>query len=147
MMSMIERKIMEVIDEEKAKTILESGYDQANEILNDNDKFERFLQRLEKKLEIVPIVGDKLADIPIMISLLKSFKNGEYTDAPIGTIIAILSALIYFVSPFDIIPDSIPFLGHLDDVGVVSTCWKMVDSDVEEYRRWREANGKIAKDL
>jgi len=130
-------------DEQKAQEELEKGYEQAENLLNDQDKIERFLQRLEKKLKVIPIAGDRLANIPVMVSLLRSFFKKEYTDIPIGSIIAITSALIYFVSPIDIVPDSIPFLGYIDDAAVVAVCWKLVESDVKEYVKWREDNGMV----
>ncbi|EEA85918.1 YkvA family protein [Peptacetobacter hiranonis] len=65
----------------------------------------------------------------------EKYVKKEYTDIPIGTIIAILSALIYFVSPIDFIPDSIPGIGYLDDVAVVAVCWNLVSSDIEEYTK------------
>lgn len=128
--------------EEKAQDTLEKGYGEAETLLNDEDKMERFLQRLEKKLKVIPIAGEKLAEVPIMASLVRSYVKKEYTDIPIGSIIAIISALVYFVSPIDLIPDSIPVLGYFDDAAVVAACWKLVDSDVEEYLKWREVNGK-----
>lgn len=73
----------------------------------------------------------------------EKYVKKEYTDIPIGTIIAILSALIYFVSPIDFIPDSIPGIGYLDDVAVVAVCWNLVSSDIEEYTKWREENGMV----
>lgn len=84
------------------------------------------------------MAGDKLANIPVMVSLVRSFAKKEYTDIPIGSIIAITSALIYFVSPIDIVPDSIPLIGYIDDAAVVAVCWKLVESDVKEYVKWRE---------
>lgn len=132
-----------VFDEHKAQEELEKGYEQAKKMLNDHDKFERFLQRLENKLKVIPIAGEKLSYIPIMVSLLRSFFKKEYTDIPIGSIIAITSALIYFVSPFDLVPDSIPVLGYFDDAAVVLACWKLVESDVKEYIKWREDNGLV----
>lgn len=129
-------------NEAKAEETLKKGYKEAEEMLKDPDKVERFLQRLEKKLKKVPVAGSKLACIPIMVSLIRSYIKKEYTDIPIGTIIAILSALIYFVSPIDIIPDSIPAIGYFDDAAVVAVCWNFVESDVEEYIEWRRENGR-----
>lgn len=129
-------------DEATAQNTLESGYAQAEEMLKDQDKMERFLQRLEHKLKVIPIAGEKLADVPIMASLIRSYVKKEYTDIPIGTVMAIISALIYFVSPIDIVPDSVPVLGYFDDAAVVAACWKLVDSDVTEYIKWRKENGK-----
>lgn len=131
-----------VVDEQKALEELEKGYEEAEQLLRDEDKLERFLQRLEKKLKIIPIAGDKLAVVPVMVSLLKSYIKKEYTDIPIGTIIAIISALAYFVSPIDLVPDSIPVIGYFDDAAVVAACWKLVQSDVDEYVKWRNQNGK-----
>lgn len=131
------------LDEKEALIELEKGYDEAKEVLHDSDKMERFLQRLEKKLKIIPLAGEKLAAVPVMASLIKSYVKKEYTDVPIGTIIAVISALTYVISPIDLVPDSIPVLGYFDDAAVVAACWKLVESDVEEYTQWREKNNKV----
>ncbi|MDO4438312.1 MAG: DUF1232 domain-containing protein [Eubacteriales bacterium] len=133
----------ENMSEQEALNELQKGYSEAKELLQDVDKLERFLQRLEKKLKTIPIAGNKLAVLPIMISLVRSYMKKEYTDIPIGTIVAIISALIYFASPIDIVPDSIPVIGYFDDATVVGACWKLVESDIDEYEKWRELNGKI----
>jgi len=130
-------------DEKKALNELEKGYESAEKLLGDRDALERFLQRLEKKLRKVPLAGNKLASIPVLASLIKSYIKKEYTDIPIGSIIAIISALIYFVSPVDFIPDFIPGIGHVDDAAVIAACLILVESDVEEYVNWRKANGKV----
>lgn len=132
----------EKITEQQAKEALESNLQEAEEILKDEDKVERFLQRLEKKIELIPLAGKRLATVPVMASLVRSFVKKEYTDIPIGSIIAIVGALLYFVKHIDIIPDSIPVLGYFDDAAVVAVCWKMVEDDVREYQNWREKYGK-----
>lgn len=133
----------QIVSEEEAKKELEKGYENAKEILGDEDKVERFLQRLEKKLIVVPVAGKKLSEVPVMASLVRSYIKKEYTDIPIGTIIAIVSALAYFISPIDLVPDSIPVLGYFDDATVVAVCWKLVETDVTEYIKWREKNNKV----
>jgi len=133
----------QTISEKQAQDFLQSNYAASEEILHDEDKLERLFQRLEKKLKIVPIVGNTLSEIPMMASLIKSYVQKEYTDIPIGTIIATISALIYFVSPVDLIPDNIPGAGYIDDGVVITVCLKMVDSDLQEYKIWRDENGKV----
>ncbi len=73
-----------------------------------------------------------------MVSLVRSYKSGEYRQVPIGTILAIVSALIYIVSPIDLIPDFLPGIGYIDDGAVVLACWKLIESDIKEYMEWRE---------
>lgn len=132
----------QALSEEEAKRILEDSYEKSSAIVADEDKLERLLQRLEKKMKIVPVVGEYLADVPIMASLLRSYLKKEYTDIPIGSLVAIVSALAYFVSPVDLIPDMIPGVGYIDDGAVVVACLKMVDTDIKEYKDWRLKNGK-----
>ena len=120
---------------------------EAEELLKDEDRMERFLERLERKLEKVPVVGKQLSNIPMLVSLVRSYIRKDYRDVPLGSIIAIVSVLIYFLSLIDLLPDSIPVLGYVDDAAVFAFVWKMVADDIEEYRKWQEANGKrIFKD-
>lgn len=130
------------INEQIAQEELEKGYAHAEKLLDDHDALERFLQRLEKKLRTIPLAGGALASIPVLVSLIRSFAKKEFTDIPIGSIIAIISALVYFVSPIDIVPDVIPGVGLIDDALVITACLKLVESDVEEYVLWRRENGK-----
>jgi len=118
---------------------LGKGYKEAEELLKDSSKLENLLKRLEAKLKTIPKAGNALANVPTMILLVRSYIKKEYTEIPIGSIIAITSALIYFLSPIDLIPDAIPVVGYADDIAVIIACLKLVESDLQEYREWREA--------
>ena len=129
-------------DEATALTELGRGFQNAQTILDDRDKLEELFQRLENKLKVIPHIGDKLAVAASMASMVKSYANKEYDKVPLGTIIAVISALAYLVSPVDVIPDVIPGLGHVDDVAVVGACLILVDTDIQEYIKWRDSHGK-----
>ena len=45
------------MDEEEAKQELQKGFNQAEEILEDQDKLEDFLRKLEAKLREIPVAG------------------------------------------------------------------------------------------
>lgn len=98
------------LSEDQVKEALESRYGQSEALLNDKDELDNFLQRLEVKIKEIPFVGEKFTKIPVMISLVKNYVEGKYTTVPYGTILAVLSSLIYFVAPIDIFPDFIPLL-------------------------------------
>lgn len=136
------QEIEKVFTKEKAKEQLKSRFSKAKEILNDDTKTERFLQRLEKKLKIIPFAGKKLALVPILASLFRNYVRKEYREIPIGSMIAITAALLYFVSHIDFIPDALPVIGYFDDAAVLAVCWKLVESDVKEYLQWREEHYK-----
>ena len=130
----------------RAETELIDRYDEAEELLRDQDKLERLLQNLEKKLKKIPIGGRELAKLPILISMLKSYVKGSYRRFPRGTMLAIISALVYFVSPIDAIPDFIPGVGFADDAAVIAFCLAKIDSDVQLYQEWRVSQGLLPPD-
>ncbi|MCU9533252.1 YkvA family protein [Streptococcus sp. CSL10205-OR2] len=125
-----------------AVTEIEKRYEDAKKILKDDQKVESFLKDLEKKLNKIPVAGNTLATIPVMASLVNNYAKKKYTNIPTGVIVLVVSALIYFVTPFDIVPDSIPFLGFLDDAFILSQGWKMAQSDLEKYQKWRKEQNK-----
>lgn len=130
---------------------MDKNYDalsvEAEELLKDQDKLEKMLQKLEKKLKTVPVVGTSLSYVPLMISLVRAYIKGEYKEIPVASVIAIIAALIYVMSPIDIIPDVIPGIGYLDDGIVVAGCLALVKTDILDYKAWREKNGFVYEDL
>jgi curved DNA-binding protein CbpA len=46
--------------------------------------------------------------------------------------------LLYFVMPFDAIPDFIPFAGFIDDLAVLTAIITAVQDELLAYRLWRE---------
>lgn len=130
------------IIEKEAKKELEKGKKEAEQLLNEPEKLEVILQSLENKLKVIPKLGDTLSIVPTMISLVRSYIKKEYTKIPMGTIISIICALIYILNPFDIVPDSIPGFGLVDDAAVIMVCLKLVESDIKAYEKWRKENKK-----
>lgn len=133
------------MSEKESLKALKKEFNKSEGLLNNRDELETLLQRVEEKLSLIPTIGKKLAIIPTLISLIRNYVKGEYTDIPVGSIISIISALIYFLSPIDFVPDFIPGAGLLDDTVVLMTCLKMVESDVHEYRQWRKRLNKDIK--
>lgn len=138
---------LEDIDEDKAQEFYEKSSAEAEDILKDEDKMERFLQKLEQKLKTVPVAGNALAYVPLMMSLIRSYVKKEYTEPPVTSMISIVVTLIYFLSPIDLIPDTIPGAGYIDDAVVVSGCLALVQTDLEDYRIWRKENGFELDDI
>lgn len=136
------KKANDEFTEETLRKALETNNEEAKSTIEDEDKFERFVQRLENKLKLIPHIGEYISDIACMVSLVRSYIKKEYTDIPIGTIISIVSTLIYIVSPIDLIPDPIPGVGYIDDIILFGWIFKSIHSDVEEYRKWRTDNNK-----
>ena len=130
------------MDEEEAKKELEKGYEKAEDILEDQDKMEDFLRKIEVKLNEIPVAGKTLTKIPLLVSLLKSYWKKEYRDIPVKSIVAVISALLYWLLPADVIPDVIPGIGYIDDASVIAFCLKLINDDLKDYEKWREQKEK-----
>ena len=126
-----------MIFEQKINDVFEEEYNKAQEMLEKPDRIEKILKRLEKKLKGLPVLNDTLAYIPQMGLMIRSYIKNEYTVIPIGVIISILGAVLYFVMPVDLIPDFIPGVGYLDDAAVIGSVLMLVKSDVDEFMKWR----------
>ena len=132
-------KIKEVMAnaESKAKEELEKRYNQAKEILDDDEKVDSFLENTEKKLKTVPKLGDKLSMIPMLLMLVKDYVKKYYTEFPSGTMLAIVAALIYFLSPADLVSDIVPILGFADDAAILGKCLDFAKDDLKKYNKWK----------
>ena len=126
--------------EKDAEETLQKGYKKANILLNDKGKMNEFLERLEKKLKLIPLAGSTLVMIPTLVQMVKSYVKKEYTSIPVSSIIAIISALLYWLAPIDVIPDTIPGIGYLDDTSVIGFCLKLINNDLKKYKEWQEKN-------
>ncbi|MDY4760572.1 YkvA family protein [Streptococcus thoraltensis] len=133
-------------DKKQAMTELQSRYQKADTLLKDDAKMEPFLEKLEKRLKWIPFLRQEFKTLPILISMVRSYWKKDYTRVPRRTILAIISALIYFLSPIDVIPDWIPVLGQMDDALVIATCWKLVDKDIADYRKWQKERKNPIRD-
>ena len=128
------------ITEQQATEELNKKYDESVEILNDQDKMDDFLNKMEEKVKDIPLVGNKLSNVPVFIQLIKDFTTKKYSIIPVGIVIAIISSLLYVLLPIDLISDYLPIIGYIDDAAVVGACLKLVDSDVKKYIEWKEEN-------
>ena len=78
--------------------------------------------------------------VPLMLNLVKDYKAKRYKTIPVKSIVAIVATLLYVILPTDVIPDIVPALGFTDDAAVVMWCLKVVKSDLDKYKEWKEAS-------
>jgi uncharacterized membrane protein YkvA (DUF1232 family) len=75
-------------------------------------------------------------DLSALLRLLRAWKGKTYTKLPKKTILMALIAVVYFVDPFDVIPDAIPLFGYLDDAAVVGMVVAAIRDDLEKFQQW-----------
>ncbi|MFG6138734.1 MULTISPECIES: YkvA family protein [Halomonas] len=73
--------------------------------------------------------------------MLADVVRGRYRPVPWSALLWMLVALIYLVSPLDLIPDVLLVVGLADDAMIVGWLLTRVDRALEDYRAWREKDG------
>ena len=71
-----------------------------------------------------------------MLRLVRAYEQGEYKQVSNDALLWIVAALNYLVDPFDLIPDSIPFLGFVDDAIVVEFVVNKTRQTLDDFMIW-----------
>lgn len=134
----------QIFDFEKAREILEGGTQKAQELLQDAPSMDELLKQLEVKLSQIPAAGPFLADIPLMVAMVKSYITREYSVVSPKVIALLVSAFIYIVKKDDMIDDKNPVIGYLDDLAITAVAISLAKPELAEFAKWREENSTIA---
>lgn len=111
----------------------------AKEYSKDKKKTEELLNEAIKKANKKGPLKEIWDNVQLLFGIVRDWISGDYKDIPIGSIIAIIIGLLYFVSPIDIIPDFLPG-GLIDDAAVLGLVIKQVKSDLDKYKEWLDEN-------
>lgn len=122
------------------KSTFKSYKKKAADLLQDNQKVQHLLGSAKEKLSEVLRSNDKIRlfsdQIFLLIRMVKAHFAGEYAEFPWKTMMMIVGALLYFVTPFDLIPDFIPGLGYTDDISIVYWVYRSIQEDIERFKAW-----------
>ena len=94
--------------------------------------------KLKEKLEDSGYLEPFSDDLMLFMSLVKDYYKGDYRKMPFKTISAGVIGALYVLNPIDLIPDSIPFIGHIDDALVLKFCLKQARKDLQKYKEWKQ---------
>ena len=100
-------------------------------------------EKLQEKLKDSSHLERFTKDLMLFMSLLKDYYKGNYRDIPYKTISAGVVGLLYTLNPIDIIPDFIPFIGHIVDALVLTFCLKLIEKDLQKYQTWKKSQSAV----
>ena len=80
-------------------------------------------------------------DLKLLIPLIKDYWKGTYRDVSAKSIIIFVVALVYIISPIDLIPDYIIGLGQIDDAVILGLSLYFLEKDLRKYKEWKDMNG------
>jgi len=128
------KKIRDAADRSKTR---------AEAYLHDSEKSRVLIEEAVRKAnEREPgskISKDFWSQLKTFIRMLKAYLNKEYTIVPWASIAMVAGAVLYFVSPIDLLLDWIPVAGLVDDAAVLVFVLRQIRSDLEKFQMWEEA--------
>ena len=80
-------------------------------------------------------------DLKLLIPLIKDYWKGTYRDVSLKSIVIFVVALVYIISPIDLIPDYIIGLGQIDDAVILGLYLYFLEKDLQKYKNWKDRNG------
>ena len=115
----------------------------AGSLFTNNQRLTQLFQTTRTKLdniELADISKTRFVErIKVLVRLVKAYKNGSYRDVHIQNVFLMVAALIYFVTPIDLIPDFIPVTGLLDDFTIIVWVYNKVQEEIDRFLSWEKA--------
>lgn len=112
----------------------------AREYVNDRQKAAQLIKEAIEKANRNKGALKKLCDqLKALFRLSSAWVKGEYTEVSLKTILWVIAAIIYFVNPFDVVPDFITGVGYLDDAAIILFVINSVSHDLEKFLKWERS--------
>lgn len=90
--------------------------------------------RLSHTMGVVPDNMHRIANqTRLVLELIDDFRDGTYRKISWRSVALLVGGLLYTVSPADVVPDVVPFLGKLDDLAVLVLVTRLVNQDLRDY--------------
>jgi uncharacterized membrane protein YkvA (DUF1232 family) len=132
-MKIIKKNATEMLD--KAKSMFGK---QVENLAKQEEKVRALISGVGEKLDRLshhPSVVKLIEPVSIFIRMVKAHFNGSHKMAG-STLGLVLLGLIYFLSPIDIVPDFLGFIGFADDFSVILAIYAKVKDEVQEFLEW-----------
>ena len=76
-----------------------------------------------------------LLEIQALREMIKAYLAGNYKFSK-RTILYVVAGMLYFINPFDLIPDFILGLGFLDDAAILALVFKRIKKEVDLFKTY-----------
>ncbi|MBN1804749.1 MAG: DUF1232 domain-containing protein [Sedimentisphaerales bacterium] len=112
----------------------------AREYVNDRQKAAQLVREAIEKANRNKGALKKLWNkLTTLFRLMKAWARGEYKDVSMKTILLVIAAIIYFVNPFDVVPDFITGVGFVDDAAVTFFVITAIQHDLDKFLKWERS--------
>lgn len=119
----------------------------AGDYARDTQRMASLVEQVKEKVKRVSGETAFLPQVATLMRMVRAHLRGDYQTIPWRSLLLVIAALIYFVSPFDFIPDLLPVVGLTDDVALVLWIVKSLQEDIQRFREWELSSASPAVEV
>jgi uncharacterized membrane protein YkvA (DUF1232 family) len=94
--------------------------------------------RVSHTMKAVPEGMHRVANqTRLVLELIDDFRDGTYRDVSWRSVALVTAGILYSVNPADVIPDTVPLIGQLDDLVLLAVVTRLVHGDLRKYCRFK----------
>jgi uncharacterized membrane protein YkvA (DUF1232 family) len=93
------------------------------------------LSRMDRKNISANELKERLS---ILGRLVAAYARGRYRIVPFKTMLTIIAAVLYFLNPFDLVPDAILGIGLMDDLAVLTWVYRSAQQELKKFMQWEK---------
>lgn len=124
-------------------TFFKIAKNRAAKLLGKKGRLLLLLAQLANKLRMVNWQAVNRVTIKEKFSILgrlsKAYVLGHYRQVPWKSMLVVVAAIVYFVSPIDLIPDFIPVTGLSDDFAVLLWVYNTLNLEIDKFLLWESS--------
>jgi len=72
--------------------------------------------------------------------LVTAYARGHYRSIPLKSFLPIVAVVLYFLNPFDLVPDALVGIGLTDDLAMLTWVFKTFQEELNKFKQWEAEN-------
>lgn len=133
----------------RLKRLLAGNRKRAQSYLNDPKKLNDLLSQVQKKQKPSRLLPAPIAaaagSLAVMGRMLGAYAKREYRTLPWGVLVSVAASLLYFVMPWDAVPDFILGMGLVDDAALIAFIAAQVRGELDKFALWEQGRPGTAR--
>lgn len=110
----------------------------AGKLVRKPEKLGAALDQAAEKTARLPAahLGELRRNLASLFRMIRAYLEGEYRDVTWANLVLIVAAIVYFITPVDLIPDFLAALGYVDDAAIIAWTLQKVAGEIEPFLEW-----------
>jgi uncharacterized membrane protein YkvA (DUF1232 family) len=75
----------------------------------------------------------------LMGRLVSAYACGRYTAISFRALLAVVASLLYFINPFDLVPDALLGIGFADDLTILTWVFGLWEQELKAFKQWENS--------